>query len=232
MIKVRKARDRGHADHGWLNTYHTFSFAGYQDPNHMGFRSLRVMNEDRVQPGEGFGPHGHRDMEIISYVLEGALEHKDSMGNGSVLRPGMFQRMTAGRGVQPSEFNASKSEPMHFYQIWILPESQGLKPGYEERNFTLEEKRDRLRLVASRDGNDNSLLIHQDVSIYLSVLHAGKKLGYPINPDRHVWLQLVRGKLKVNDHELDTSDGVAISEESELNISGLQSSEFMLFYLE
>ena len=231
MIKVRKAGDRGHANHGWLNTYHTFSFAGYQDPNHMGFRSLRVMNEDRVQPGEGFGTHGHRDMEIISYVLEGALQHKDSMGNGSVLRPGMFQRMTAGSGVQHSEFNASKTEPMHFYQIWILPESQGLKPGYEERNFTLEEKQDQLRLVASRDGNDNSLLIHQDVSIYLTVLHAGKQLDYPANPERHVWLQLIRGKLKVNDYELGSSDGAAISEESELNISALQTGEFMLFDL-
>ena len=231
MINVRKAQDRGHADHGWLNTYHTFSFAGYQDANHLGFRSLRVMNEDRVQPGEGFGTHGHQDMEIISYVLEGALEHKDSMGNGSVLRPGMFQRMTAGTGIQHSEFNASQTESMHFYQIWILPESQGLKPGYEERNFKLEEKQDQLRLVASRDGSNNSLLINQDVYIFLSALNEGKKLNYPINSERHAWLQVIRGKVKVNDHELDTSDGVAISEEAELSISALQTSEFMLFDL-
>ena len=231
MIQARKAQDRGHANHGWLNTYHTFSFANYQDPNHMGFRSLRVMNEDRVQPGEGFGTHGHRDMEIISYVLEGALEHKDSMGNGSVLRPGMFQRMTAGSGVQHSEFNASKTEGMHFYQIWILPESKGLEPSYEERDFTVDEKRNQLQLVASRDGKDNSILIHQDVSIYLSVLDAGNKLEYPLEPERHAWLQLIRGKIKVNDQEIDPSDGLAISEESELKISALRSSEFMVFDL-
>ena len=231
MIRIRKAQDRGHANHGWLNTYHTFSFADYQDPSHMGFRSLRVMNEDRVQPGEGFGTHGHRDMEIISYVLEGALEHKDSMGNGSVLRPGMFQRMTAGTGVQHSEFNASQTEGMHFYQIWILPESKGLEPSYEERDFTLDEKRNQLRLVASRDGKDSSLLIHQDVSIYLSVLDADNNLEYPLGSGRHAWLQLIRGKIKVNDQELEPSDGLAISEESELRISALQSSEFMLFDL-
>ena len=231
MIKVRKAQDRGHADHGWLNTYHTFSFGCYQDRNHMGFRSLRVMNEDRVQPGRGFGTHGHRDMEIISYVLEGALEHKDSMDNGSILTPGMFQRMTAGSGVQHSEFNHSKTDWMHFYQIWILPESEGLTPSYEERTFTTDEKQNQLRLVASRHGENNSLLIHQNLSIYLSVLEKGKILDYRLEPGRHAWLQVLQGKINVNENGLETSDGLALSEESELNISAIHSSEFMLFDL-
>ena len=231
MIKVGKAEDRGHANHGWLNTYHTFSFASYQDPNHMGFRSLRVMNEDWVQPGQGFGTHGHKDMEIISYVLEGSIEHKDSIGNGSVLTPGMFQRMTAGSGVQHSEFNPSKTDWLHFYQIWILPESEALKPGYEERSFTREEKRNQLRLVASRHGESKSLLIHQDVLIYLSVLDEGNKLEYRLKPERYAWLQLINGRIKVNGDSMQPSDGLTISEESELSISALQSSEFMLFDL-
>lgn len=231
MFQVRKAQDRGHANHGWLNSYHTFSFAGYQDQDHMGFRSLRVMNEDRVQSGQGFGTHGHKNMEIISYVLEGALEHKDSMGNGSILGPGMFQRMTAGSGVEHSEFNASKTEGMHFYQIWILPERNGLDPSYEERTFTQDEKRNQLRLVASHAGESNSLLIHQDVSIYLSILEEGKKLEYQLSQGRHAWLQLINGKLKVNDFVMEASDGIAVSEETEPRISALQSSEFMLFDL-
>lgn len=231
MFQLRKAQDRGHADHGWLNTYHTFSFGGYQEPNHMGFRSLRVMNEDRVQSGQGFGTHGHKNMEIISYVLGGALEHKDSMGNGSILGPGMFQRMTAGSGVEHSEFNASKTEEMHFYQIWILPERNGLDPSYEERTFTQDEKRNQLRLVASHAGENNSLLIHQDVSIYLSLLEEGKKLEYQLRQGRHAWLQLKNGKLKINDFVMEASDGIAVSEETELRISALQSSEFMVFDL-
>ncbi len=231
MIKIRKAEDRGHADHGWLNTYHTFSFGSYQDPEQMGFRSLRVMNEDQVQSGQGFGTHGHRDMEIVSYVLEGALEHNDSMGNGSILTPGTFQRMTAGSGVQHSEFNHSKTDLMHFYQIWILPEKEGLAPGYEERVFTMDQKRNQLCLVASRQGENNSLLIHQDISIYLSSLEEGKVLNYLIEPGRHVWMQILSGNIRVNNHTIETSDGLAVSDESELKISAEQSSEFMLFDL-
>lgn len=197
----------------------------------MGFRSLKVMNEDRVQPRQGFGTHGHRDMEIVSFVLDGDLEHKDSMGNGSILGPGMFQRMTAGSGIEHSEFNASKTERLHFYQIWILPEKNGLDPGYEERTFTQDEKRNQFRLVASHAGESNSLIIHQDVSIYLSLLEEGKKLKYQFNQGRHAWLQLINGKLKVNDFVLEASDGIAISKETELRISALQSCEFMLFDL-
>src|SRR5919206_1298294 len=168
MITIRRAGERGHADHGWLDTWHTFSFADYYDPAHMGFRALRVMNEDRVQPGQGFGTHGHRDMEIVTYVLDGALAHKDSLGNGSVLRPGDFQRMTAGTGIRHSEFNPSDSEPVHFYQIWLLPERRNLEPGYEERRFDAAEKRNRLRLVASREARDDSLRIYQDADLYLA----------------------------------------------------------------
>ena len=170
MINLRKSLDRGHADHGWLNTYHTFSFADYHDPAHMGFRSLRVINEDRVAPGMGFGTHGHRDMEIISYVLEGALQHKDSLGNGSVLHPGEFQRISAGTGVRHSEFNPSATEPVHFYQIWLLPERIGIQPSYEQKLFTDGEKSGRLRLVASPDGAQGSLAIHQDARVYLATL--------------------------------------------------------------
>src|ERR1051326_988262 len=168
MIRVRKAAERGHFDHGWLDTHHTFAFGDYYDPAHMGFRSLRVINDDRVHPGQGFGMHGHRDMEIVTYVLEGALEHKDSMGNGSVLKAGELQRMTAGTGVRHSEFNPSAREPVHLYQIWLLPERRGLEPGYEERRFDQEEKRNRLRLVASPEGRLDSLKIHQDADLYLS----------------------------------------------------------------
>lgn len=176
MIRIRKALDRGHANHGWLNAYHTFSFADYFDPASMGFRALRVMNEDRVMPGKGFGTHGHRDMEIVTYVLEGELEHKDSMGNGAVLRPGEFQRISAGSGIRHSEFNPSASEPVHLYQIWLLPKSNGIQPSYEQKNFADTEKQGRLRLVASPDGADGSLTIHQDARIYLAKLDAGETL--------------------------------------------------------
>src|SRR6516164_8590307 len=174
MIQVRKAVERGHFDHGWLNTYHTFSFADYYDPAQMGFRALRVINEDRVAPGQGFGMHGHRDMEIVTIVLEGALEHRDSLGNGEVLRPGELQRMTAGTGIRHSEFNPSAKEPVHLYQIWLLPSQNGLQPGYEQKAFPREEQRDRLRLVASPDGRDGSLFIHQDAELYLASLAEGK----------------------------------------------------------
>src|SRR5262245_9676561 len=174
MMQIRRSQDRGHANYEWLDTYHTFSFGDYYDPSFMGFRSLRVINEDRVQPGEGFGMHGHRDMEIVTYVLDGALEHKDSMGNGEVLRPGEFQRMTAGTGIRHSEFNPSSSKPVHLYQIWLLPDRKGIEPSYEQKRFAENERKNRLRLVASKDGADASLHIHQDARVYLSTVEDGK----------------------------------------------------------
>ncbi|HKD38051.1 MAG TPA: pirin family protein [Pirellulales bacterium] len=231
MIRIRKASERGHFNHGWLNTYHTFSFAEYHDPAQMGFRSLRVMNEDRVAPGRGFGAHSHRDMEIVSYVLEGALEHRDSMGNGSVLRPGEFQRMSAGTGVTHSEFNPSQSELVHFYQIWLLPRETGIEPSYEQRPFLDEEKRGRLRLVASPDGADGSLTIQQDAKIYLATLADGQSLNQDFAPGRHAWLQVLRGKVNVNEATLDTSDGLAASNEPRLSITANGPAELMLFDL-
>ncbi len=208
MLTIRKSSDRGHADHGWLNTYHTFSFADYYDPEQMGFRALRVINEDRVAPGMGFGTHSHRDMEIISYVLEGALEHKDSMGNGSVLRPGEFQRMSAGTGVRHSEFNPSRTEPVHFYQIWLLPRASGIKPSYEQKLFGPDELRGRLRLVASPDGADSSLTIYQDARVYLATLDAGEAVSHELPAGQFAWLQVIRSRLKVNGLSLDTGDGL------------------------
>jgi len=231
MIRLRKAPDRGHADHGWLNTYHTFSFADYQDPAHMGFRSLRVINEDRVRPGMGFGTHGHRDMEIISYVLEGALEHRDSMGNGSVLRPGEFQRMSAGTGVRHSEFNPSDAEPVHFYQIWLLPQRAGIRPGYEQKVFAEDEKRGKLRLVASPDGAEGSLTIHQDARVYLSTLHPGESVSHALRAGRHAWLQVLRGRVRINGTLLEAGDGLAVSDERGLTVVGEQPGEVMLFDL-
>ncbi|HEV3415211.1 MAG TPA: pirin family protein [Pirellulales bacterium] len=231
MIRIRKSLDRGHADHGWLNTYHTFSFADYHDPAQMGFRSLRVINEDRVQPGMGFGAHGHRDMEIVTYVLEGALEHKDSLGNGSVLRPGEFQRISAGTGVQHSEFNPSASEPVHFYQIWLLPKTKGIEPSYEQKMFPEAEKRGKLRLVASPEGSDGSLAIHQDARVYLSTLVPGESVAHAIAPGRHAWLQILRGSVSVNGTSLETSDGLAASDEPSLTIVANQPAEIMLFDL-
>lgn len=231
MITVRKANDRGHFDHGWLKTWHTFSFAGYRDPNYRGFRSLRVMNEDFVEPGQGFGTHPHRDMEIVTYVLEGALEHRDSMGNGAVLTPGEFQRMSAGTGITHSEFNPSEKELVHLYQIWLLPERHGIEPSYEQKRFAEEERHNRFRLVASRDAEDGSLLIHQDARIYLSTLDAGHQLDFPIASGRHAWLQVLRGQVYLNDLLLDTSDGAAFSEEQALQIRAAIDSEVMLFDL-
>ena len=231
MIQIRKAQDRGHANHGWLDTYHTFSFASYRDPQHMGFRSLRVMNEDFVQPGQGFGTHPHNDMEIVPYVLEGALEHKDSMGNGEVLRPGEFQRMSAGTGITHSEFNPSRSEPVHLYQIWLFPERKGIEPSYEQKRFPTEERHNRLRLVASRNAEDGSLLIHQDARIYLSSVDSGSSVQHELPQGRHAWLQVLRGHVSLNGIALDHSDGAAVSEVAALTIQADDDAEIMLFDL-
>jgi len=231
MLQLRKATERGHFDHGWLDTYHTFSFGEYYDPAHNQFRSLRVMNEDRVQPGQGFGSHPHRDMEIVTYVLEGALAHKDSMGHGEVLRPGEFQRMSAGRGIVHSEFNPSSSEPAHFYQIWLMPAERGLEPSYEQRGFAAEDRRNRWQLVASPDAANGSLQIHQDARIHLADLDAGTSLSYPLAPGRHAWVQVLRGKASVNGASLDASDGAAISDEFEVAIQADGPTEIMLFDL-
>jgi quercetin 2,3-dioxygenase len=231
MITIRKSNERGHANHGWLDSYHTFSFAGYRDPAHMHFRSLRVMNEDWVAPGQGFGRHPHDNMEIVTYVLEGQLEHQDSMGNGSVLRAGEFQRMTAGTGVEHSEFNPSATEPVHLYQIWLFPSERGLPPSYEERKFHQSEKQDRLRLVASPNGRDDSLTIHQDASIYLGNFSEGTEVSHALDAGRHAWLQVLRGKVRVGGQELTAGDGVAVSDEASLTVVAVDSAEVMLFDL-
>jgi hypothetical protein len=230
VISIRLSRDRGHFDHGWLNTYHTFSFADYHDPDHMGFRSLRVINDDRVAPGQGFGAHRHRDMEIVSYVLEGALAHKDSLGNSGVIRPGDVQRMSAGTGVEHAEFNASKTEPVHFLQIWILPERRGLPSGYEQNTFPEESKRKRLRLVGSPDGREGSVTIRQDVAVYASVLGRGEEVRHVLAPERAAWLQVARGELALNGQSLKEGDGAAVTDERELSIAG-RGTEFLLFDL-
>lgn len=231
MITLRRADDRGHFDHGWLDTCHTFSFGEYFDPAFTGFRSLRVINEDRVQPGEGFPMHSHRDMEIVTVVLEGALEHKDSMGNGSVIRPGDVQRMTAGTGIRHSEFNASSSGLVHFLQIWLLPERNGLEPGYEQISFDPEKTRGRLHLVASREGGNGALNVHQDVSLYVSTLDAGQALDYQVAPGRHAWLQVMRGKIQINGQTARAGDGAAVSQENALAMRADQPSQFLLFDL-
>jgi quercetin 2,3-dioxygenase len=232
MITIRPQAERGSADFGWLDSRHTFSFGNYYDPKHMGFASLRVINEDKVIPGEGFGTHGHQDMEIISYVLAGELEHRDSMGNGSVIRPGNVQRMSAGTGVRHSEFNGSKTEPVHFLQIWIIPEEKGIKPSYEEKNFAPTEKQGKLKLVGSRDGRDNSVTIHQDVDLYLASLQESDRLNYTIKDNRAIWLQVAKGSILLNEQQLKAGDGAAITEETEITITGnSQDSEILLFDL-
>lgn len=231
MIRVRLARDRGRSSHGWLDSRHTFSFADYYDAAFMGFRSLRVINEDRAQPGRGFGQHAHRDMEIVTYVIEGGLEHADSLGNGSVIRPGDVQRMSAGTGIAHSEFNASRSDVVHFLQIWIVPERAGLTPSYEQRHFAAPERAGRLRLVASQDGRDGSVVVHQDVAAYASVLEPGGQVEHAFAPSRHGWLQVVRGALEVNDVALGPGDGLAATEEMALRIRAREESEFLLFDL-
>jgi redox-sensitive bicupin YhaK (pirin superfamily) len=228
MITVRRSDERGHADHGWLDTYHTFSFADYYDPDFMGFRDLRVINEDRVAPHNGFGTHGHRDMEIISFVLEGELEHRDNMGNGGVIRPGEVQRMSAGTGVLHSEKNPS-GEPVHFYQIWILPRERNIRPSYEQKNFPAEDRTGRLRLVASLDGRDGSVTIHQDVELYSAVLDE-KGLTHTFAPNRHGWLQVARGEVTLAGNTLRAGDGAAISEETSVELRGA-GAEVLLFDL-
>jgi hypothetical protein len=229
MIQVRRSEDRGHFDHGWLDTWHTFSFAGYRDSAHMGFGSLRVMNEDRIRPGAGFGMHGHRDMEILSYVLEGRLEHRDSMGNGAVLGAGSFQRMTAGTGVEHSEFNPSREEPVHLYQIWIRPRTRGLTPEYEEWTYENGLEQNRLLLVASGDGRDGAMKIHQDADVYVVRLEPGRVLQHTIGNPRRVWLQVIRGSVQVDQEELAAGDGAAIHDEAMLSLMAQAGSEVMLF---
>ena len=228
---VRKAEERGLADFGWLKSRHSFSFGEYYDPNHMGFRSLRVINDDRVAAGKGFGTHPHDNMEIISYVVAGAIEHKDSMGTGSVVRPGEVQRMSAGTGVTHSEFNPSHTEGVHFLQVWILPEKQGLEPSYEQKRFEKAEKQGALRLIGSRDGRDGSTTIHQDVNMYAGLFHAGESFSLPLQADRHIWVQVVGGSVRVNGIELNTGDAVAITETDELNVEGVHSAEILVFDL-
>ena len=231
MIRLRPAAERGFADHGWLSTAHTFSFAQYHDPAHMGYRSLRVINDDRVAPGGGFPTHPHRDMEIVSYVVEGALEHRDSLGTGSVIRPGDVQRMSAGTGVTHSEFNPSDSEPMRLIQIWLLPEQRGLTPSYEQKQFSAAERRGRLRLVASPDGTDGSVRIHQDARIYASLLGQGETASHAIEPGRGLWLQVVRGQVEASGTALAEGDGAAIEELDALRLHGIDDAELLLFDL-
>lgn len=231
MIRIRKSDERGHFHHGWLDTYHTFSFDQYYDPNFMGFRSLRVINEDRVQPGMGFPTHPHRDMEILTYPLEGALQHRDSMGTGSIIRPGELQRMSAGTGITHSEFNASRTEPVHLLQIWLLPERKGLKPSYEQKAFPEAERRGRLRLVASQDGRDGSLTVHQDVSLYAGLLEPGQKVSHRLEPSRSAWVQVARGKVHLNGSALEAGDGAAISKQQEIELGSEDAAEILLFDL-
>ena len=232
MLQIRKAGNRGIANFGWLDSRHTFSFGEYHHPEHMGFGPLRVINEDRVSPGQGFGTHGHRDMEIISYVLEGALEHKDSIGTGSVIRPGDVQVMSAGTGIRHSEFNHSKSDPVHFLQIWVIPDREGIAPRYEQKSFTDADKRGRLCLVGSADGRDGSVVVHQDVEIFAALLGAGDELSHEVAPRRRSWLQVLRGAVSLNGRELDAGDGAAAERESKLLIKGRgDGGEILLFDL-
>ena len=231
MITIRRSHERGHFDHGWLNTYHTFSFDQYYDPRYMGFRTLRVINEDFVAPGHGFPKHGHRDMEIITYILEGALKHEDSMGNGSVIRPGDVQRMTAGTGVRHSEQNASDSERVHLLQIWILPHTVGLEPGYEQKAFTEGERRNGLRLIASEDGREGSVQVHQDVTLYASIIAPGNEVQHVMDERRSAWIQVARGAISVNGEKADQGDGVVAVGESSLTIQAHEPAELLLFDL-
>ncbi len=231
MITVRKSEARGHANRGWLDSYHTFSFANYYDPNYMSFRSLRVINEDIINPGKGFGTHGHEDMEIITYVLEGALEHKDSLGTGAVIKPGEVQRMSAGTGIQHSEFNHSQTDPVHLLQIWLLPDTNGLSPSYEQREFPVAERHGDLRLVAARDARDGAVKIHQNVDLYAAILDKKSLVSHALHLNRHAWVQVARGSVLLNGLALEKGDGAAVSDESELVIESTADAEILLFDL-
>jgi quercetin 2,3-dioxygenase len=231
MIIVRPAEERGVANFGWLDSRHTFSFGHYYDPRHMGIGALRGINDDRVAPGGGFDTHSHQDMEIISYVLEGAMEHQDSIGTGSVIRPGDVQRMTAGTGIAHSEFNHSRTEPVHFLQIWIVPERKGLEPGYEQKTFPLEERRGKARLVASRDGRNGSLTVHQDVDLYTSVLEAGDEVAIDLRPERSAWVQVARGAVTLNGTGLKEGDGAAVFDTATLTLTSDTGGEVLVFDL-
>lgn len=231
MITLRPAAQRGRTRLDWLDSWHTFSFGDYIDPAHQSFRSLRVMNDDRIGPGGGFGTHPHRDFEIVSYVAAGELEHKDSLGTGSVIKPGEVQRMSAGTGILHSEFNPSKTKPVHLLQIWLVPDQRGLKPSYEQRTFPLEERRGRWQLLASRDGSAGSVTIHQDARILGTILEAGESVRHALQPGRHAWLQVVHGSVKLNGQSLTTGDGAAVSDETELVVSADAPSELLLFDL-
>jgi redox-sensitive bicupin YhaK (pirin superfamily) len=229
LLTIRRASERGHADHGWLQSRHTFSFGGYHDPKHMGFSSLRVINDDTVSPGGGFATHGHNDMEIISYVLEGGLAHKDSMGNGSVIRPGDVQRMSAGTGVTHSEFNASNDEPVHFLQIWVLPEKRGLDPSYEQKTYSDGEKRNRLRLIGSHDGRDGSVTVHQDIDLYSTRLDEGEQVSHAFAAGRKGWIHVAQGSVVVNDNRLHSGDGAAVEDAAIISLTGASEAEVLLF---
>jgi redox-sensitive bicupin YhaK (pirin superfamily) len=231
MITLRPSEERGHFNHGWLDTYHTFSFADYFDPEHVQFRALRVINEDVVAPGKGFGTHPHRDMEIITYVLDGALQHRDSLGNGSIIRPGDGQRMSAGSGIQHSEFNPSTTEPVHLLQIWILPEKKGLEPGYEQKAFPPELKQGKWKVIAERMPSNGAVKIHQDVKLSVASLVAGEQITYTLAEGRHAWIQIARGSITLNGIAMKEGDGAGVSQEPELTIAAAQAAEVLLFDL-
>jgi len=230
-MEIRRANERGHAQHGWLDSFHSFSFAEYYDPAHMGFGALRVINEDRVLPGQGFGTHGHKDMEIISYVLDGGLAHKDSMGNGSVIRPGDVQRMSAGTGVRHSEYNASDRDPVHFLQIWIEPSVRGIAPGYEEKRFEADSKRGKLRLIASPDGADGSVTIHQDARLYAALLDGADRVEHSVAPGRRAYVHVVKGRVEVNGQELRGGDAIKVTRAERLTLEKADAAEILLFDL-
>ena len=231
MLEIRRSADRGRADHGWLKSFHTFSFADYYDPEWMGYGPLRVINDDRVAPGKGFGKHGHRDMEILTYILAGALEHRDSMGNGSVIRPGDVQRMSAGTGVTHSEFNPSTTEAVHFLQIWLLPEAQRLAPGYEQKHFSAADKRGRLRLIASHDGAEGSVVVHQDARVYAGLFDGAERAELRLPPGRRAWVQLARGTLSVDGVRLSAGDGAHTPGPAQLTLQGGTDAEVLVFDL-
>ncbi len=231
MLTLRPAAERGHANLGWLDSYHTFSFSSYYDPAHMGFRNLRVINEDRVAPGQGFGTHSHRDMEIITFVLEGSVAHKDSIGNVATIKPGEIQRMSAGTGIAHSEYNPSSTQVTHFLQIWIIPDQMGLEPSYEQVEFLLEERLGQLRLIASNNGREGSVTIHQDVDLYTAVLQPEHSVTFAPRPDRHLWLQITRGDLLLNGQPIKAGDGVAIDTEAQLNLTATNEAQILLFDL-